>query len=230
MTKEVAMTNVQRFLVCVALVVAVVAAARAIGQDDVGVDLKLFTVEDGSLVVFNGKDLTGWDGDPKIWSVKDGAIVGKHDGLNHNDFLKSKFAAGDFRLTLKVKLVDNNRNSGIQFRSERFGEHEMKGYQADMGAGWWGKLYEESARGLLVKEGGEKFVKVGDWNEYEIVAVGDHVLMALNGHKVVDFKDPKGMKKGIFALQVHSDEKPTEAHFKDLRLELNPKAELETVK
>jgi len=228
MTKELTMSNESWRVVSLPLIVLFVASM--LGADVSDVDPASFPKENGKLVIFNGKDLTGWDGDQKIWSVKDGAIVGKHNGLNHNDFLKSKFAAGDFRLTLKAKLVDNNRNSGIQFRSERFGEHEMKGYQADMGAGWWGKLYEESARGLLVKEGGEKFVKVGDWNEYEIVAVGDHVLMALNGKKVVDFKDPKGMKRGIFALQVHSDKEPTEVHFKDLRLELNPKAELVTVK
>src|SRR5688500_4084108 len=225
MTKEAPMTNVQWCWRCLLLLVLVVTGVCA--AQDVE---KLFTVEDGKLTIFNGKDLTGWEGDRRIRSVKDGAIVGKHEGLAHNDFLTSKFGVGDSRLTLKAKLVDNNRNSGIQFRSERFGEHEMKGYQADMGAGWWGKLYEESARGLLVKEGGEKCVKVGDWNEYEIVAVGDHILMALNGQKVVDFKDPKGIKKGIFALQVHSDKLPTEVHFKDLRLELNPKAELETVK
>jgi hypothetical protein len=215
--KEIPMTSVQVWLRCVLLLVLGVAGAT-------------FAADNAKPVIFNGKDLTGWEGDPKIWTVKDGAIVGKHEGLDHNDFLKSKLSAGDFRLTLTAKLVDNNRNSGIQFRSARFGEHEMKGYQADMGAGWWGKLYEESARGLLVKEGGEKVVKVGDWNEYEIVAVGDHILMALNGQKVVDFKDPNGMKKGIFALQVHSDKEPTEVHFKDLRLELNPKAELATVK
>ena len=223
------MADVQRWLTYgVLLVIGVAGAALAADDDDQWA--KLFTVADGSLVVFNGKDLTGWEGDPKIWSVKDGAIVGKHGGLEHNDFLKSKFTAGDFRLTLQVKLLDNKSNSGVQFRSERFGEHEMKGYQADIGAGWWGKLYEESARGMLVNDGGEKFVKVGDWNTYEIVAVGNHILMALNGQKVVDFKDPAGNAKGLFALQVHADTNPVEVHFKDLKLELSPKAQLTTVK
>jgi hypothetical protein len=185
---------------------------------------------DGKIAIFNGKDLAGWEGDPKIWSVKDGAIVGKHEGLAYNDFLKSKFEVADFRLVLHVKLVDDNRNSGIQFRSQKHGEHEMKGYQADMAAGWWGRLYEESGRGLLVKEGGEQYVKKGDWNTYEIVAVGDRVMAAINGHKVFDLVDPNGMKKGIFGLQVHSDKNPTEAQFKDLKVELNPKPDLVTMK
>ena len=29
---------------------------------------------------FNGKDLTGWDGDPKLWTVENGEIVGKTPG------------------------------------------------------------------------------------------------------------------------------------------------------
>ena len=62
---------------------------------------------------------------------------------------------GDFRLTLNVKLVENEGNSGIQFRSEPLPDGEVKGYQADVGPGWWGKLYEENGRGLLWKESGE---------------------------------------------------------------------------
>ncbi len=63
-------------------------------------------------------DLSGWEGDPKrLWSVKDGEIVGKTSGLKHNAFLRSEMSAGDFHLTLKIKLVENRGNSGIQFRS-----------------------------------------------------------------------------------------------------------------
>src|SRR5688500_13176875 len=101
MTKEIPMTDDQRRVVSLMLIALFVAAT--LGADVADVDPASFPKENGKLVIFNGKDLTGWDGDPKIWSVKDGAIVGKHNGLNHNDFLKSKFAAGDFRLTLKAK-------------------------------------------------------------------------------------------------------------------------------
>jgi hypothetical protein len=185
---------------------------------------------DGKISVFNGKDLTGWEGTKEIWSVKDGVIVAKHNGLANNDFLKSQFEAGDFRLTLQIKLIEDKGNTGIQFRSQRHGKHEMKGYQADGGPGWWGKLYEESGRALLWNKSGEQFIKKGDWNTYEIVAVGHHIQTAINGNKCVDLQDPKGDLKGIFGLQIHSDRNPTEVHFKDLRLQLNPKAELETLK
>ncbi|MDQ3440756.1 MAG: DUF1080 domain-containing protein, partial [Planctomycetota bacterium] len=180
--------------------------------------------------LFNGKDFTGWSSaDMSIWSVENGEIVGKTaTGLKKNNFLVSALTAGDFRLTLKVKLVPNTANSGIQFRSEA-GDGDVKGYQADMGKGWWGKLYEEHGRELLWKEPGDQHAKAEDWNTYEIVAVGDRVMTALNGKKCVDLDDPKGAKQGIFALQVHSGG-PMEVRFKDLKLELNPKPELTSEK
>jgi putative membrane-bound dehydrogenase-like protein len=168
---------------------------------------------------FNGKDLTGWTGDMKLWSVENGEIVGKSPGIKKNSFLVSDLTAADFRLSLKIKLVPNDGNSGIQFRSEPLPDGEMRGPQADVGADWWGKLYEESARGLLTKEGGEKFVKVNDWNEYVIEAVGSHVQAWINGHKCVDIDDAKISKRGVFGLQIHSGG-PMELRFKELKLEV----------
>ena len=47
--------------------------------------------------LFNGKNLAGWDGDPSLWSVKDGAIVGKTDGkIPDNTFLIWNGTASDF--------------------------------------------------------------------------------------------------------------------------------------
>jgi putative membrane-bound dehydrogenase-like protein len=171
---------------------------------------------------FNGKDLTGWDGNPKLWKVENGEIVGKSPGIKRNEFLKSQMVAEDFRLRIKVKLVPNKENSGIQFRSEALPDGEMKGPQADVGAGWWGKLYEESGRGLLSQKSGEPFVKGDDWNKYEILAVGSKVRTWINGKLCVDLDDPKISRRGIFGLQIHSGG-PMEVRFKDLRLEVNPK-------
>ena len=44
--------------------------------------------------LFNGKNLDGWDGDPRLWTVQDGMIVGSTEGvtLKHNEFLISKKA------------------------------------------------------------------------------------------------------------------------------------------
>ncbi len=171
---------------------------------------------------FNGKDLTGWVGDPKLWSVENGEIVGKTTGLAHNNFLRSELAAADFRLTFQVKLVKNEGNSGLQFRSEALPDGEMKGDQADIGPGWWGKLYEENGRGLLWDKSGEAHLKPGEWNTYEVMAVGSKIHTLLNGKPCVDLDDPKGARRGIFAFQLHSGG-PTEVRFKDLKLEIDPK-------
>ncbi|QEL16099.1 PVC-type heme-binding CxxCH protein [Limnoglobus roseus] len=169
---------------------------------------------------FNGKDITSWDGDKDVWSVENGEIVGKtKTGLKKNTFLKAPLEVSDFKLTVKVKLVPNDANSGIQFRSVNIEGGEMRGPQADVGKGWWGKLYEESGRGLLVKDGGEKFVKENDWNEYTVEAIGSTVKIWINGEKVADYTDEKLAKSGLVAFQVHSGG-PTEVRFKDIKFEV----------
>jgi putative heme-binding domain-containing protein len=168
---------------------------------------------------FNGKDLTGWFGDPKLWSVENGEIVGRSPGIKHNQFLVSDLVATDFRLSLKLKLVPNAGNSGVQFRSEPLPDGEMRGPQADVGVGYWGTLYEESARGALTKKTGERFVKVNDWNEYVIEAIGSHVRTWINGNLCVDIDDPKMSRRGVFGLQIHSGA-AMEVRFKELKLEV----------
>jgi putative membrane-bound dehydrogenase-like protein len=185
----------------------------------------ILATADNAKDLFNGKDLSGWDGDPKLWSVEDGQIVGKSPGIKKNEFLKSQMVATDFRLTLKVKLVPNKENSGVQFRSEALPDGEMKGPQADVGLGWWGKLYEENGRGVLSNGAGEKHVKADGWNEYEIVAQGSRVKTTLNGVVSVEVDDPLIARRGIFALQIHAGG-PMEVRFKDLKLAvLTPKTE-----
>jgi hypothetical protein len=111
-----------------------------------------------------------------LWKVENGEIVGSTvTGLKHNEFLKSRATYSDFRLVLKIKLTPNKENSGVQFRSEKFGDFEMKGPQADVGLGWWGKLYEENGRAILSDKPGDPFVNQDDWNTYEIVAVGSKI-------------------------------------------------------
>jgi hypothetical protein len=118
-----------------------------------------------------------------------------------------------------VKLVPNGANSGIQFRSEPLAEGEMRGPQADIGAGWWGKLYEENGRGLLWDKSGESYVKPNEWNTYEVIATGSRIRTFINGKPCVDLDDPVASRSGIIALQIHSGG-ATEVRFRDLKLEL----------
>lgn len=179
----------------------------------------MLATEDNVKDFFNGKDLTGWDGDPKLWSVQNGEIVGKSPGIKKNDFLKSHIAVTNFRLAFHVKLSPDKENSGIQFRSEPLADGEMRGPQADIGAGWWGKLYEESGRGLLWSKPGDQHVKKDEWNDYKIEAIGGRIRTWVNGQLSVDLDDPKLSQRGIIGLQLHSGG-PMEVRFRDLRLEL----------
>lgn len=169
--------------------------------------------------LFDGKTLAGWNGNPQLWSVEDGQILGKSSGLERNEFLISDLLVRDFKLSFEVLLVDNVGNSGVQFRSQANDQGDVSGYQADIGAGWWGKLYEEHGRALLWKESGEAHVKPGVWNRYEIEAIGGRIRTWINGNLCVDLDDPSGAREGIIALQLHSGG-PMEVRFRALQLEI----------
>jgi putative heme-binding domain-containing protein len=188
---------------------------------------------EGYTELFNGKDLAGWEGDAAVWSVEDGEIVGR-GALKRNSFLFHVAELSDFRLVFEVKLKDDKGNSGVQFRSVPEKGGEAKGCQADIGPGWWGKLYEESARGQLFPRKGvdfdaSAFVKKGEWNTYEILAVGAKIRTAINGHPCTVLDDEQVARKGRLALQVHSGGM-MEVRFRKFDLEIDPKPELKTVK
>jgi hypothetical protein len=99
------------------------------------------------------------------------------------------------------------------------GFHEVRGYQADIGPLWWGKLYEENGRALLWDRPGEQHVKRGEWNRYEIEAVGSRVRTWINGQPCVDLNDPAGKRRGVFALQIHAGP-PMEVRFRNVQLDV----------
>src|SRR5260370_158309 len=105
----------------------------------------------------------------------------------------------------------------------------MSNSEADVGLGWWGKLYEENGRAILSDQTGDPYVNQDDGNTYEIMAVDGKIRTALNGHLCVDIDDQKIPRRGITGLQMHAGG-PMEVRFKDLQLELNPKFEMTTVK
>lgn len=179
----------------------------------------MLATEENIANFFNGQDLTLWRGEEGLWRLENGEIIGKTGPIDHNTFLMSEMAVEDFRLTLEVKLVDDVGNSGIQIRSTPIEHGEMKGYQCDIGPGWWGKLYEENGRALLWNKSGEAHVKKGDWNKYEIVAIGSRVRSWINGQPCVDLDDPDGARRGVIAFQIHSGP-AMEVRFRNIKLEL----------
>src|SRR5262245_25794845 len=120
------------------------------------VSTTLVRAEEKKSVFFNGKDLKSFDGLEKLWSVKDGAIVGntKPDGIKFNTFLCSKEKYTDFELKFKVKLTPKaSGNSGVQIRSMIVEKEKDKfvvaGPQCDMGQQYWGSLYGERFGGMM---------------------------------------------------------------------------------
>jgi hypothetical protein len=177
--------------------------------------------EPGFVSIFDGKTLDGWDGDPRLWSVRDGAIVGSTDGvpLDGNSFLIAKRDYSDFILRADTKL--RNHNSGIQFRSEALPNWVVRGLQADMAEGnWWGSIYDEKGkRGAIVngwKGKAEKVVRPHDWNGYAITCDGDFTQLKVNGLVTAELHDASKLS-GVIALQLHTGT-PMQVEFRNIRI------------
>lgn len=181
----------------------------------------------GFRLLFNGKDLDGWTGDPALWSVSDGAILGSTDGrpITHNTFLYTMNTYSNFVLKVDIRL--RNGNSGIQFRSKVLPDWVLNGYQADASYAGdrsaWGNFYEEKGRGRNVMktmdEGWLKakdLVRMGDWNEYEILADGNHIVLTFNGHVTIDTED-RDASSGVIGFQLHTGD-PMKVEFRNIRL------------
>jgi hypothetical protein len=177
--------------------------------------------------LFDGKTFTGWEGNLTIFRIEDGAIVGGSlkQKIARNEFLCTTKDYGDFELRLKVKLVGgDDANAGVQFRTKRIpNNHEVSGYQADMGTGWWGGLYDESRRKKVLKgpdqQRMKQVIKAGDWNDYVIRAVGTRIQLSLNGVQTVDYmeQDPSIERRGVICPQIHAGA-PAEAWYKDITI------------
>jgi hypothetical protein len=209
-------------------------------------------VEPGFVSLFNGRDLTGWDGDPRLWSVVDGAIRGQTTEQNpaHGNTFCIWRGGTLKNFILKIKFRIQNGNSGIQYRSREIGPWRVAGYQAEVenSPGKVGFLYDEAARGWLVNVGDfmvvdadgnknvvgqvadrEALIQAGyykdrDWNEYTIIARGNHLIHLLNGFQTMELidEDPKGRAlEGLLALQIHAGP-PMVVEFKDIRLKVLP--------
>lgn len=186
--------------------------------------------DDGFRPLFNGKDLSGWEGNPELWTVKDGCIMGATTGpeqLAYNQFLVwSGGSVKNFELRAKVRVEGNN--SGIQYRSKELkdvGPWSVGGYQADIhpSAPYNAMLYEERGRGIvsqngqsvIVDEQGQKWVTatrepvkvdVAQWNEYTVIAMGNRLTHKLNGQVTMELIDHEVAKRsfdGVVAFQVH---------------------------
>ncbi|MBA4066069.1 MAG: DUF1080 domain-containing protein [Isosphaera sp.] len=206
---------------------AVAAAAPGPAADD------RKPADDGFVPLFNGKDLSGWkipnppsgnfksvretknadgkvvafvgeakDGkDVTLWQVKDGTIVGGGPASH----IFSEVEADDFHYRVEAKINDKG-NSGQYFRTA-FGPGFPKGYEAQINATGGdkiktGSLYLPQVKEVLVLDTAPH--KPDEFFVQEVIAVGDHIRILVNGKQTVDYKDPKKTyTKGHFALQGH---------------------------
>ena len=177
--------------------------------------------------LFNGSDLDGWQCSPDVFRVRDGAIVGgslqKPVGSG-NDFACTKESYGDFELRLEFKLLGNNANGGVNVRSRRLSDSGVAaGYQADLGAGWWGCLYDEARRNRVLAASTvvprEKPIRTNDWNDYRIRCEGKRIQLWINGIQTVDYTETETNipLEGIIALQIQAG-RPTEARYRNIRI------------
>jgi len=199
----------------------------------------------GTLDLFNGKDLSGWIGKPEFWKVENGTIIGettRDKPTKGNTFLIWKGGqVRDFEFSCQVTFKGNN--SGVQYRSEAVGELKdcvLRGYQADLHPKqeYFGMLYGEKfgKRGIIAKRWqkadarGDKEVKslgsVGDkteldgtqWNKLSIIAVGNRLIHKVNEVITVDVTEnhPDAIAEGYLGLQLHQGA-PMRVKFKELK-------------
>ena len=166
--------------------------------------------------LFNGKNLSGWKQvtGKADFKVVDGAIVGVAKLGCPNSFLATNKEYGNFILEFEFK-IDNDLNSGIQFRSECIKTKQntiITGYQFEIDTqkrAWTGGIYDENQRGwiypLTMNPYARSAFKANTWNKARIEAVGTSIRTWVNGVPCADLIDDANMK-GIIALQVHSIE------------------------
>jgi hypothetical protein len=203
--------------------------------------------EEGFKPIFNGKDLSGWEGEPGYWSVEDGAITGQttqQKPLDHPTYMYWRGGKpANFELRAEYRWLTPHGNSGINFRSQELPKWDIKGYQADMetGPSYTGILYECNQRGimtqrgqkLLIAEDGtrqvttlapaaelQKRIKPGDWNQCTIIARGPEIILKINGavmSHVIDREKGKAAADGLISLQLHPGP-PMKVQFKNIRI------------
>jgi lysophospholipase L1-like esterase len=205
--------------------------------------------DEGFKPIFDGKTLEGWDGNPKLWRVEDGTITGettKENPTQSNTFLIwGGGKPADFELKAEFRMPNPGfANSGIQIRSweDPNGKRRVYGYQPDMDSDntFTGICYGENFRGILAGRGEKatiaqdgkktakqfadgnelkKFIKKQDWNEYDIVAKGNHIIQKINGQVMCELtdEDKVARKDGIIAFQIHAGP-PMKVQFRNIRL------------
>ncbi len=171
--------------------------------------------------LWDGKGLEGWSTvGGGHWSIEDGTIRGTNtasDPKHGHLFTRDEY--GDF--AVRLKFLSKRGNSGLYFRVDESGSLGVRGFQAEIDpTNDVGGLYETEGRGWVVQpkpEDVKKWFKPGVWNDLTVIALRDRVIVQVNGLKSAEVVDPKGRKRGKFALQVHGGQ-DVDVRFKDVEI------------
>jgi hypothetical protein len=162
--------------------------------------------------LFNGKDLTGWKAHPDskgTWAVEEGILVGRGQASH---LFSERGDYENFRYKM-VAMINDKGNSGQYFRTD-FGPGFPRGYEAQINSTHGdpvrtGSLYpdgrdkytEDEKKKTVIKD---QLHKPDVWFTQEVIAVGNHIIIKVDGKTVVDFVDEKNRHtKGHFAIQQH---------------------------
>ena len=187
--------------------------------------------------LFDGKDLTGWEGHEKYWSVKEGVIIGKNtENVPVSTYLLTKRKFSYFRLVFEFKLAQSEMHSGIamwgRVAPEKGDKYTYAGHLVMFPSGYG--FYDLYGR-QMIHHNVDKAKKLGkqhDWNRMEILAQGNRIRFVLNGELISDWREPlpDRIKEAPIGLQLHSNKEPQEVQFKNLVLETFPEDRLTTLK
>lgn len=176
----------------------------------------LAAAQDGSVVLFDGKSLNGWEARPTSvpgnkgdWSVANGALV---CGGTVPSWISTSDSFSDYRLTLEFRGAEKV-NSGVFLRSRKEGQPHVTGYELQI----WDYQPAGYHTGSLVGSVKAEPVKIrpNEWNKYDITAKGDHFTIVLNGKTVLDASDPKH-SDGVIGFQCQKDQR---IEFRNIKLQ-----------
>jgi uncharacterized protein (TIGR03067 family) len=177
--------------------------------------------------LFNGKDLTGWEGDNAVWKWEEGRLVGRQpaNSAKEDHLLWGPAEFKNFELSFDVRLKDNKGYGGVFFRGSLFLPTGLdkgsliRGHRADIGSGRWGTVSLVDVDSSLAMQTSKTpaVVRIGDFNHYGIRCVGQHLTVRVNGSTTIDEDLPKLPSEGLFAWQLGGGA-GTEITFANIRI------------
>ena len=177
----------------------------------------------GFATLFNGRDLTGWDGDPAVWSAVNGVIRGtlvQNTSAGKPSALVWRGGAlTDFELQFSFRLTKAG-NAGVYYHATELPNFDVGGYQFEIMRGGLGFFFEvgndRARRNLQRINSG--IDRADEWHAARIIVSGRRVSHILDGRVLFEFEDthPNAPLSGVVALEVTGG--PASVDFKDLRL------------